>query len=232
MRVSARLTRVGPEHPRRSERQRDPQLPLGLVVASELAQQLAVVLADAGPIGIELERPREGVRGDDEAAVAVGHRRERAEREGIARIDPRDLLHILERAPAGPRLAPRWPPAAGRRARRGSADRAAADRRAGRCHPSRRCSRGCAAALPVPASRHWAAPDRPAAPAAAAPAAARYSCVARGRAQPSPDRGLRSGSRARLYSSGSAPIISFQSSLTEPRSTAQWQFRRPNRLSP
>ena len=64
----------------------------------QLAQQLAVVLADAGSIGIELERPLERPLRHRQAPEAVRHRGEGAERERIVRVDSRDLLHVLERA--------------------------------------------------------------------------------------------------------------------------------------
>ncbi len=158
-------------------RERDPQLALGLGVAPELAQQLAVVLADAGSIGIELERPRERLRRHRQAAVAIGHRRERAERERIVRVDSRDLLHVLERA--------RQRRALGRRRRLQAVVQLDVRARIGQPRiverPAAARAGGVAEAaqplLPARASRRSAARDRPAARAAAARAAARRSSV-------------------------------------------------------
>ena len=71
---------------------------LGLAGASEFPQQLAVVLTNARTVRVELEGAGERTRRHQEAAVAVGHRGERAEGERVVGINPRDLFHIVERA--------------------------------------------------------------------------------------------------------------------------------------
>src|SRR5207247_7289755 len=74
------------------------QLVLGVGVAFELAEQLAIILPHARPVGIELQRPGERLRGHRQAAVTIGHRRQGPERERVAGIELRDLLYLVERS--------------------------------------------------------------------------------------------------------------------------------------
>ena len=115
--------------------ERDPQLALGFAVAPELAQQLAVVLPHARPIGVEFERPREtraprpeGCRSGTPSTPAS---RRRTDCPGSSRV----MAVTSSNARGSSAPWPRRPPAGDRRARRACADSAALGRRARRCPP-------------------------------------------------------------------------------------------------